>query len=64
MANDNIITPKPSIMPIMAMRTISFENVRFDLNVIRADIKEAKLNAECFLVPSQICGFAIKPATF
>nr|MBB6231996.1 hypothetical protein [Mucilaginibacter sp. FT3.2] len=30
----------------MAIRTISFENVRFDLNVIRADIKEAKLNAE------------------
>jgi len=28
------------------MRTISFEKVRFDLNVIRADIKEAKLNAE------------------
>jgi hypothetical protein len=31
---------------MMAMRTISFEKVRFDLNVIRADIKEAKLNAE------------------
>jgi hypothetical protein len=30
----------------MAMRTISFEKVRFDLNVMRADIKEAKLNAE------------------
>lgn len=29
----------------MAIRTISFENVRFDLNVMRADIKEAKLNA-------------------
>jgi len=28
------------------MRTISFEKVRFDLKVIRADIKEAKLNAE------------------
>jgi hypothetical protein len=31
-------------MPIIAIRTINFENVRFDLNVIRADIKEAKLN--------------------
>jgi hypothetical protein len=30
----------------MAMRTISFENVRLDFSVIRPAIKEAKLNAE------------------
>jgi hypothetical protein len=30
---------------MIAIRTISFENVRFDLNDIREDIKEAKLNA-------------------
>jgi hypothetical protein len=33
-------------MPIMAIRTINFEKVRFDLNDIRADINEAKLNAK------------------
>ena len=34
---------------MIAIRTINFEKVRFDLNVMRADIKEAKLNADCFL---------------
>gem|GEM_PF-3341517 len=33
----------------MAIRTISLEKVRLDLNVIRAAIKEAKLKAEMFL---------------
>jgi len=45
-------------MPIIAMRTISFENVRFDLNEIRAAINEAKLNAEmicCTLANMQFC---------
>ncbi len=30
------------------MRTISFENVRFELNDIRAAIKDAKFNAVMF----------------
>jgi hypothetical protein len=33
------MTPTPSIIPIMAMRTINFENVRLDLNVIRLAMK-------------------------
>jgi len=33
----------------MAIRTISFENVRVDLNVIRPAMKDAKLNAGMFL---------------
>jgi hypothetical protein len=44
-ARDKIITPRPSMIPTTAMRTISFEKVRFDWNDIRADINEAKLNA-------------------
>jgi len=34
------------MIPTMAIRTISLEKVRFDRNEIRADINEAKLNAE------------------
>jgi hypothetical protein len=30
----------------MAMRTISFEKVRFDLNVMRLAINQAKFNAK------------------
>jgi uncharacterized protein YbbC (DUF1343 family) len=41
------------------MRTINFENVRLDLNVIRLATNQEKLNAACFFVPSQICGFAV-----
>ena len=33
----------------MAIRTMSFENVRVDLNVIRLAMKDAKLNAGMFL---------------
>ncbi len=44
-------------MPIIAIRTISFENVRFDLNVIRPAMNDAKLNEKYFFVTSQICGF-------
>jgi hypothetical protein len=36
-------------MPTMAIRTISFEKVRVDLNVMRLAIKDAKLNAGMFL---------------
>jgi hypothetical protein len=49
-------------MPTIAIRTMSFENVRVDLNVIRLAIKDAKLNAGMFFVPSQICAFAVKNA--
>gem|GEM_PF-2168039 len=31
------------------MRTINFENVRLDLNVIRLATNQEKLNAACFL---------------
>jgi hypothetical protein len=44
-------------MPTIAIRTINFEKVRFDLNVIRLATNQVKLNAACFFVPSQICGF-------
>lgn len=47
-------------MPTIAMRTINFENVRLDLNVIRLAINDAKLNAGMIFVSSQICGFAVK----
>jgi hypothetical protein len=43
---DRIITPKPSMIPTTAIRTISLEKVRFDWNEMREDINEAKLNAE------------------
>ncbi len=36
-------------MPTIAIRTMSFENVRVDLNVIRLAMKDAKLNAGMFL---------------
>ena len=36
-------------MPTMAIRTINFENVRVDLNVMRPAINDAKLNAGMFL---------------
>jgi|GEM_PF-5776845 len=39
------------------MRTISFENVRFDLKVIRPAMNDAKLKEMYFFVTSQICGF-------
>lgn len=46
-----IITPSPSVMPVMAMRTINLEKVRLDLNDIRLAIKDAKFNAVfCFFV--------------
>ena len=45
MATDRIITPKPSIIPTMAIRTISFEKVRLDLKVMREAMNEAKFNA-------------------
>jgi len=44
-------------MPIMAIRTISFENVRLDLKVIRPAMNDAKLKGKYFFVTSQICGF-------
>ena len=36
-------------MPTIAIRTMSFENVRVDLNVMRPAMKDAKLNAGMFL---------------
>jgi len=45
-------------MPIMAIRTISFEKVRLDLKVIRPAMNDAKLKEKYFFVTSQICGFA------
>jgi len=49
MATVNIITLNPSIMLIMAIRTISLENVRFDLKLIRDAMNVEKLNAGIFL---------------
>jgi len=49
-------------MPTIAIRTMSFENVRVDLNVIRPAMKDAKLNCRDVFVPSQICAFAVKNA--
>jgi len=46
MATDKIITASPSIIPRIAILTISFEKVRFELNVIRLAMKKGKFNSE------------------
>jgi len=46
------------------MRTISLENVRFDLKVIRPAMNDAKLKEKYFFVTSQICGFYRLNGTF
>jgi len=46
------MTARPSIIPRIAIRTISFEKVRLELNVIRFAMKKGKFNPEMvFFVP-------------
>jgi hypothetical protein len=52
MATASIITDNPSIIPRIAMRTISFEKVRFELKVMRLAMKKGKFKLEMyFFVP-------------
>jgi hypothetical protein len=52
MATAKIITARPSIIPRIAILTINFENVRFELNVIRLAMKNGKFNSKkVFFVP-------------
>ena len=44
MAIASIITARPSMIPRIAIRTISFEKVLFELNVIRFAMKRGKFN--------------------
>ena len=51
-ATDRIMTARPSIIPSMAMRTISFEKVRLELKVMRFAMKKGKFKLEMdFLLP-------------
>lgn len=45
-ATDRIITARPSMIPKMAMRTINFEKVRFELKVMRLAMKKGKFKPE------------------
>jgi len=42
------MTLKPSIIPVMAMRTISLENVRFERKEMREAMNEAKFKRQKF----------------
>ena len=59
-ATAKIITARPSIIPRIAIRTISFEKVRLELNVMRFAMKKGKFNPEIvFLYLSKDAFFLI-----
>lgn len=48
MPTDKIMTARPSTIPKIAMRTLSLENVRLDLKVMRREIKAGRFKPEMF----------------